>query len=62
MTNNFAPIGWQCRRPTWNVRVHDVPGSRWIGTVDARTEEEARLIALTRFNIPSAADFDVSPR
>ncbi len=47
---------------TWNVRVHDVPGSRWIGTVDAPTEDEARLIALARFNIPSGADFDVSPR
>lgn len=47
---------------TWNVRVHDVPGSRWIGTVDARTEDEARLVALARFSIPANADFDVSPR
>ena len=47
---------------TWNVRVHDVPGSRWIGTVDAPTEDKARLIALCRFRIPADADFDVSPR
>lgn len=47
---------------TWNVRIHDVVGSRWIGTVDAATEEEARLIALLRFNIHADKDFDVSPR
>ena len=47
---------------TWNVRIHDVPGSRWVGTVEAKTEEEARLVALSRFNIPAMADFDVSPR
>jgi len=46
----------------WNVRVHDVVGSRWIGVVQATTEEEARLAALSQFDIPAEADFDVSPR
>lgn len=47
---------------TWNVRVHDCPGSRWIGTVEGRDEAEARIAALSRFRIPADADFDVSPR
>jgi len=47
---------------TWNVRVHDVVGGRWIGVVHAATEEEARLVALSIMNIPTEADFDVSPR
>lgn len=47
---------------TWNVRVHDVVGSRWIGVVDGKDEQEARHAALSKFNIPADADFDVSPR
>lgn len=47
---------------TWNVRVHDVVGGRWVGTVDARTEREARLVAISRFNIRAGEDFSVSPR
>lgn len=47
---------------TWNVRIHDCPGSRWVGTVDASNERDARLVALTRNMVPSAADFDVTPR
>ncbi len=47
---------------TWNVRVHDRPGSRWIGTVEGRDEQEARHAALSKFNIPADVDFDVTPR
>lgn len=47
---------------TWNVRVHDVVGGRWIGVVHAATEAEARLVALSFFDIPVEADFSVSPR
>ncbi len=48
---------------TWNVRVHDVVGSRWICTVDARTEQDARHVALSMFSDKIRdADFDVSPR
>jgi hypothetical protein len=39
-----------------------VVGSRWIGVVHAKTEADARLVALSSFNIPSGADFDVTPR
>jgi hypothetical protein len=47
---------------TWNVRIHDVPGSRWVGTVEGVNEAIARLAALAKFNIPSSVDFDCSPR
>lgn len=47
---------------TWNVRIHDVVGSRWVGVVDGRDEQDARHAALCKFNIPANADFDVSPR
>jgi hypothetical protein len=47
---------------TWNVRIHDVVGGRWLGTVEAETEQDARHAALSKFSIPSMADFDVSPR
>lgn len=46
----------------WNVRIHDVVGGRWIGVVQGRDEQEARHAALSRFDIPAEADFDVSPR
>lgn len=46
----------------WNVRIHDCVGGRWVGVVYARTEQEARHVALSRFDIPEDADFRVSPR
>jgi len=47
---------------TWNVRIHDVVGGRWVGVVDGRDEDEARIVALLRFNIRSDVDFSVTPQ
>jgi len=57
-----TPVQSQSKDRGWNVRVHDVVGSRWIGVIYASTEEQARLAALSTFTIPSNVDFDVSPR
>lgn len=46
----------------WNVRLHDVVGSRWVGTVEGRDEQDARHAAISKFNIPSLVEFDVTPR
>jgi hypothetical protein len=46
----------------WNVRIHDVPGSRWVGVVAGRDEDDARHAAIMQFDIPADVDFDVSPR
>ena len=47
---------------TWNVRIYDCPSGRWIGCVDGKDETEARLAAISRFNISSDVDFEVSLR
>lgn len=42
----------------WNVYVN----GRHVGTVDARTEEQARLAAWSRFDPPEDASISVAKR
>jgi len=42
----------------WNVYVD----GRYVGTVQEKTEEQARLAALSKYDVPDDADLSVSRR